>query len=232
MMRRERFPTGNICIRDLILLDGCCHIFLIEYLAIRCIWNVTSLCQDIGSSCHATSCFRSGSVCPFIHLLCVLWRAGIRCPAEVRDFSLLDSVKIGSGAHPTSYPMFTEDSFGGGNAAGAWSWPPPHSAEELYLHSPICLHSIVLNSLSTGATLPFYLYHVPFVRWRALAEESDAPAVLHEGPAYKNSLCLLSVDITPRGFECTPEMDSLFSILSIRLGVPHYTSRCITWTWS
>jgi hypothetical protein len=26
---------------------------------------------------------------------------------------------------------------------------------ELYLHSPMCLHGIVLNSLSTGATLPF-----------------------------------------------------------------------------
>jgi hypothetical protein len=25
---------------------------------------------------------------------------------------------------------------------------------ELYLHSPICLHGVVLNSLSTGTTLP------------------------------------------------------------------------------
>jgi hypothetical protein len=29
---------------------------------------------------------------------------------------------------------------------------------ELYLHSPICLHGIMPNYLSTGTTLPFYLY--------------------------------------------------------------------------
>jgi hypothetical protein len=27
---------------------------------------------------------------------------------------------------------------------------------ELYLHSPICLHGVVLNELSTGTTLPFF----------------------------------------------------------------------------
>jgi hypothetical protein len=26
---------------------------------------------------------------------------------------------------------------------------------ELYLHSPICLHGIMLNELSTGTTLPY-----------------------------------------------------------------------------
>jgi hypothetical protein len=29
---------------------------------------------------------------------------------------------------------------------------------DLYIHSPIRLHGVVLNSLSTGATLPVYLY--------------------------------------------------------------------------
>jgi hypothetical protein len=44
-------------------------------------------------------------------------------------------------AHPASYPVGTRSSFSWGKMAGAWSWPPPSSAEvklwaELYLHSP------------------------------------------------------------------------------------------------
>jgi hypothetical protein len=30
---------------------------------------------------------------------------------------------------------------------------------ELYLHSPICLHGVVLNELITGITSPFYLLY-------------------------------------------------------------------------
>jgi hypothetical protein len=37
--------------------------------------------------------------------------------------SLLHVVQIGSGVHPTSYPMGTGGSFPGGKAVGAWSWP-------------------------------------------------------------------------------------------------------------
>jgi hypothetical protein len=39
------------------------------------------------------------------------------------NFSLHHRVQTGSGAHPASYPMGTRDSFPGGKAAGAWSWP-------------------------------------------------------------------------------------------------------------
>jgi hypothetical protein len=35
------------------------------------------------------------------------WTAGVGFPAEARDFSILDSVQTGSGAHPASYSMFT-----------------------------------------------------------------------------------------------------------------------------
>jgi hypothetical protein len=36
---------------------------------------------------------------------------------------------------------------------------------DLYIHSPICLHVVMLNQLSTGTTLPlplasFYIYNV------------------------------------------------------------------------
>jgi hypothetical protein len=31
---------------------------------------------------------------------------------------------------------------------------------DLYIHSPLCLHGVVLNSLSTGTTLPLPLHHV------------------------------------------------------------------------
>jgi hypothetical protein len=57
-------------------------------------------------------------------------------------------------------------SFPGGKAAWAWSWP--HTSNkcrgqgnvDLYIHSPIRLHGVVLNLLSTETTLPF----LPFIR--------------------------------------------------------------------
>jgi hypothetical protein len=60
--------------------------------------------------------------------------------------------------------MFTGASFPRGISAGAWCWP--HSSNlcrgqenlDLYIYSPIRLHSVVLNYLSTRTTLPqFYL---------------------------------------------------------------------------
>jgi hypothetical protein len=50
-------------------------------------------------------------------------------------------------------------SFFRGKAAGAWSWPltylmPRSRVEELYLHSPIYFHGIVINQFSTGIILP------------------------------------------------------------------------------
>jgi hypothetical protein len=63
--------------------------------------------------------------------------------------------------------MGTGGSFSGGKAAGAWSWPLTSNHcrgqenVDLYIHSPIRLHGVVLNSLSTGTTLPFFLTFYP-----------------------------------------------------------------------
>jgi hypothetical protein len=46
------------------------------------------------------------------------WTAGVRIPAEARDFSPLHRVHAGSGAHPAPYLMDTWGSFPGGKAAG------------------------------------------------------------------------------------------------------------------
>jgi hypothetical protein len=44
-------------------------------------------------------------------------RSGVRFPEGAGNFSLLHRV------HPASYSVGTGDSFLGGKAAGAWSWP-------------------------------------------------------------------------------------------------------------
>jgi hypothetical protein len=68
-----------------------------------------------------------------------------------RNFSVLHSVKTGPGAHPASYPMCIGVPFPGIKRPGreADNRSPPSSADvkivELYLHSPLCLHSVVLN---------------------------------------------------------------------------------------
>jgi hypothetical protein len=75
----------------------------------------------------------------------------VRFPARAGNFSLHLRVQNCSGAHPGSYTMGKRGSFPGGKAAGAWSWPlNPSSAEvkewmEIYLHSPIRLHGVVLS---------------------------------------------------------------------------------------
>jgi hypothetical protein len=80
------------------------------------------------------------------------WKDHIkRFPAEAGNYSPHHSVQNGSGAHPASYPMGTRGSFPGGKAAGAWSWPLTsiycrgQECVELYLHSPISLHGVVLS---------------------------------------------------------------------------------------
>jgi hypothetical protein len=57
------------------------------------------------------------------------WDSRVRFPAGAGNFSLHHRVQNGSGAHPDSYLMGTRDSFLGDKATGAWSWPPPPSAE-------------------------------------------------------------------------------------------------------
>jgi len=68
-------------------------------------------------------------------------------------------VQNGSGAHPVSYPMDTLGVKRPGREVGHL---PPSRAEvkeylELYLHSPISLHSVVL-SLKTQGNFYLYLY--------------------------------------------------------------------------
>jgi hypothetical protein len=61
--------------------------------------------------------------------------------------------------------MGTRGSFPGGNAAGKWSWPltsrqcRDQGYVDLYIHSTIRLHGVVLNQLSTGTTLTLIIYH-------------------------------------------------------------------------
>jgi hypothetical protein len=51
-------------------------------------------------------------------------------PAGATDFSLLNSVQIGSGAHPASYPEGTAGCFPGGQLLGSEADQlPPFSAE-------------------------------------------------------------------------------------------------------
>jgi hypothetical protein len=62
------------------------------------------------------------------------------------NFPLYHRIQNGSGAHPASYPMGTRVYFLGGKA----DHRPPSSAEikecvELYSHSPIRLHGVVLS---------------------------------------------------------------------------------------
>jgi hypothetical protein len=68
-----------------------------------------------------------------------------------QEFSLLHVVQTGSGVHPSSYPIGTGGSFSGSKATGVWSWPLTSNwcrGQEnvnLYIHSPIRLHGVVLN---------------------------------------------------------------------------------------
>jgi hypothetical protein len=70
---------------------------------------------------------------------------------EGQDVSSLHVVQTGSGAHPASYPMGIGGSFPGGKAVRAWSWPlnsnycRGQEYVNLYIHSPIRLHGVVLN---------------------------------------------------------------------------------------
>jgi hypothetical protein len=86
--------------------------------------------------------------------------------SEDRDLSLHrpvhHRVQNGSGAHPASYPMGTRSSSLGVMRPGREAdHSPPYSAEvkecvELYLHSPIRLHGVVLSQAQG-----LYLYLLP-----------------------------------------------------------------------
>jgi hypothetical protein len=76
--------------------------------------------------------------------------AGVQFLAGARDFSLLHSVQTGSGNHPTSYPMGAGTPSLGvkrpGCEADHYLLPMLRlKMVELYRHSSIYLHGIVLN---------------------------------------------------------------------------------------
>jgi hypothetical protein len=75
----------------------------------------------------------------------------VRFPTGAGNFSLKRRVQKGSGANPASYPMGTRVlSLGVKRPGHEADHSHPSSAEvkelvELYLHSPIRLHGVVLN---------------------------------------------------------------------------------------
>jgi hypothetical protein len=74
----------------------------------------------------------------------------VRFPAGAGNFSLHHRVQNGSGAYPASCLMGTGVSFPGVKRPGrVTDHSPPSSAEvecmEIYLHSPIRLHDVVLS---------------------------------------------------------------------------------------
>jgi hypothetical protein len=88
-------------------------------------------------------------------------RGGGSSVCGIKNFLFSTSSRQALRDHPTSYPKGSGGSFPGGIAAGEWSSPLTSGQcrgqenVDLYIHSPICLHGVVLNQLSTGTTLPF-----------------------------------------------------------------------------
>jgi hypothetical protein len=75
----------------------------------------------------------------------------VQFPAGAGNFSLHHCVQNGSEAHSDSYPMGNRGSFPAVKRPGRKAdHSPLSSAEvkecvELYIHSPICLHGVVLS---------------------------------------------------------------------------------------
>jgi hypothetical protein len=68
-----------------------------------------------------------------------------------KKFSLLHIVQTGSEVHPTSYKMGSGGSFPGVKRQGREADHSPSTSAEvkkmdLYIHSPIRLHGVMLNS--------------------------------------------------------------------------------------
>jgi hypothetical protein len=86
-----------------------------------------------------------------MHILILLNYYSILLNLGAREFSLLHSVHTGSGFHPASHKMGTKGSFSGSKAAGGvkltvhFHLVPRSRIVELNLHSPICLHGVMLN---------------------------------------------------------------------------------------
>jgi hypothetical protein len=77
---------------------------------------------------------------------------GLEFEAQLgQEFSLFHVVQTGSGNHPDSYPMSSFPGGGGVKVVRAWSWPftsnyfQGQENVDLYIHSLMRLHGIVLN---------------------------------------------------------------------------------------
>jgi hypothetical protein len=74
------------------------------------------------------------------------------------EFSFLHVIQTGPGAHPVSYPMCTGGTFLGVKWPGHEAYHPPIIiAKVKKIHMYTHLHGIMLNQLSTGATLLIFL---------------------------------------------------------------------------
>jgi hypothetical protein len=132
-------------------------------------------------------------------------------PRRVKNF-LFSKLSIWLWGSTQPPIQWVPSSFPGGKAAGAWSWPLTSSECQgqenvnLYIHSPIRLHGAVLNSLSTGLTLPFLYYVIcccksePWCAWcvhtSCLIKISRPSGIFWK---------LLSRHWKPRSFENFPE---------------------------
>jgi hypothetical protein len=79
------------------------------------------------------------------------WQRGQEIESlESQKFLLLHIIQTGCGVHITSCKMGT-GALSGGKATGAWSWPLTSNCcrgqenVDLYIHSPIRLHGVMLN---------------------------------------------------------------------------------------
>jgi hypothetical protein len=94
---------------------------------------------------------------------------------EIFPFSTVS--KISSWAHPASYTMGSSQ---GVKVTTHFHLVPRSKMVELYLHSPIHLHGVVLNQLSTGTTLALPL---PFI---VLTDESYLKSLINESITYNS----------------------------------------------
>jgi hypothetical protein len=94
------------------------------------------------------------------------WMTGVQFLIGVRDFYLMLSVQTGSGVHPGSYPMGTGVCFPWDTAASVVKLTTHlplvlrSRMVDQYIHSPIHLHGMVHNELSTGTVLPYLIHEL------------------------------------------------------------------------
>jgi len=89
------------------------------------VWNVNSFIVLLRVKLLRPFMFFSGSGSNIVNVVTRFW-VGWSVPqirAGARDFSLLQNVQTGCGAHPASYSMGMEGSFLRSEAGGTWGWP-------------------------------------------------------------------------------------------------------------